>query len=84
MVVSREPNIDNEFDCDLGMVIDMLENILETRSMDLVSITLLMVIVMRGHGMKVESKATVCIHSEMENEDVVNGMVVPLSILCSH
>ena len=66
------------------MEIDMLENILETRSMDLVSITLLMVIVMRGHGMKVESKATVCIPSEMENEDVVNGMVVPLSILCPH
>lgn len=62
----------------------MLENILETRSMDLVSITLLMVIVMRGHGMKVESKAMVCIPSEMENEDVVNGMVVPLSILCPH
>ncbi|KAF5442482.1 hypothetical protein F2P56_035134 [Juglans regia] len=65
--------------------IDMRENILETRFMDLASITLLMVTVTRGHGTKVVSKAMVCILSEMETQDAVNGGVpAALSILYHH
>lgn len=58
------------------MVTNMLGSILVTRSMDLVSITLLMGIVMRAHGMKAVSKAMECTPSEMGKPSAVNGTVV--------
>lgn len=66
------------------MEIDMRENILETRFMDLASITLLMVTATRGRGMKAVSKAMVCIPFEMERQDVENGMPAPLNTLSPH
>lgn len=62
----------------------MRENILETRFMDLASITLLMVTATRGRGMKAVSKAMVCIPFEMERQDVENGMPAPLNTLSPH
>lgn len=59
----------------------MRENILETRFMDLGSITLQMVTVTRVRGMKVVNKAMECIPSDVQRQDVVNGMPVPLSTL---
>ncbi|KAK9945773.1 hypothetical protein M0R45_011272 [Rubus argutus] len=61
MVAVMLVNSSMELSMDLGatileMEIDMQASILETKSMDLVSITLLMVIVMKGHGMKAASK----------------------------
>lgn len=76
---------DIEYDCIVETGINMRENILETRFMDLASITLLMVIVTRGHGTKAVNKAMVCILSEMETQDVVNGaMLATLSTLYHH
>lgn len=65
-----------KFDFSFGveMEIDMLESILGTRSMGLVSITLLMVTLMRARGMRVVSKDSACIHSAMVRRDAVNGM----------
>ncbi|BBG95652.1 Histone H3 K4-specific methyltransferase SET7/9 family protein [Prunus dulcis] len=57
----------------LEMEIDMQENILETKSMDLGSIILLMVIVTRVHGMKAGSRAMVSILFEMATQDVAAG-----------
>lgn len=65
----------------LEMEIDMQENILETKSMDSGSIILLMVIVTRVHGMKAGSRAMASILFEMATQDVVCGMVAPLSTL---
>lgn len=62
----------------------MQENTLETKSMDLVSITLPMDIVTRGHGMKAASKAMACIHSGAVILDAVNGTVATLSNLYRH
>jgi hypothetical protein len=75
------PDHVGKFDFVAEMEIDMQASILETKSMDLVSITLLMVIVMKGHGMKAASKAMACIPSGVATQDVVYGMVAPLSTL---
>lgn len=66
------------------MVINMLGNISETKSMGLGSITLLMDIVMKEHGMKDAGKAMACTVSEMAILDVANGMLVYSSTLCLH
>lgn len=66
------------------MEIDTQENILVTKFMDLGSTTLPMDIVMKGLGMKAESKALVCTLLEMATLDVVNGMVALLSTLYHH
>ena len=60
------------------MAIDMLGSILVTRSMDLVSITLLMGTVTRAHGTKAVSKGMECTPSEVGKPDAVNGTVVRL------
>lgn len=62
----------------------MQENILETKSMDLVSIALPMATVMRGHGMKAESKAMACILSGTAIVNVVSGIAASLSTLYRH
>ena len=64
-----------------GMEIDMQGSILGTKSMDLVCITLAMGIVMKGRGMKVGSKGSVCIRSETSRVDAGNGMVAVSSAL---
>lgn len=51
----------------------MRESILETRFMDLVCIISPTGIAMKGHGMKVASKVTECIHLEMVTQGVGNG-----------
>ena len=56
----------------------MLESILEIKFMDSAFIALLMVIVMRGLGMKAVSKGTVCILSEAGTRDAANGTVAIL------
>ena len=55
------------------MGIHMLENILPTRCMALVSIVLQMGIGMREPGMRVEGKAWECTHSEMGRLSLVTG-----------
>uniref|UniRef100_A0A7C9DAC8 Uncharacterized protein n=1 Tax=Opuntia streptacantha TaxID=393608 RepID=A0A7C9DAC8_OPUST len=60
------------------MAIDMLGSILVTRSMDLVSITLLMGTVTRAHGTKAVSKGMECTPSEVGKPGAVNGTVVRL------
>lgn len=59
-------------------------NILVTKYMDLVSTTLLMATATKGHGMKVVSKAMVCIVSGMVTPDVGNGTLAPLRTLYLH
>ena len=59
-------------------------NTLGTRSMGSVCITLLMVTVTRGHGMKAVSKDTACIHSETVTRGAVNGIVAILRSLYPH
>lgn len=79
--LTDEPDNDDKFDFAAEMEIDMQENILETKSMDSESIILLMVIVTRVHGMKAGSRDMASILFEMATQDVVCGMVVPLSTL---
>lgn len=67
-----------------GMVIDMQENISETKSMDSVCITLRTVTVMRAHGMRAVAKAMARILFEVVTVDVVNGTAVALRSLCLH
>lgn len=62
----------------------MQENILETKSMDSVSIAFPMAIVTRGHGMKAESKAMACILSGAAIVNVASGTEAPLSTLYHH
>lgn len=63
------------------MGIDMPGNILGTKSTDLGSITLLMVIVTKGRGTKAAGKAMAYTFSVMAIQDVVNGMLACLSTL---
>ena len=57
----------------LEMGTHILENILRTRCMDLVSILLQMGIGMREPGMRVEGKGLECTHSEMVKHNLVTG-----------
>lgn len=57
------------------MEIDMLGSILGIKSMVLVSITLPMATVTRGHGMRVANKVMGHTHFEMGRQEVVNGTV---------
>ena len=66
------------------MEIDTQGNILVTKYMDLVSTTLLMATAMKGHGMKVVSKAMVCIVSGMVIPNVGNGILAPSRTLYLH
>lgn len=66
------------------MEIDILENILGTKSMDLVFITLLMATVMRDHGMKAVNKAMACILFAMVTQDAENGIVAASRPLFPH
>lgn len=66
------------------MEIDTQGSILEIKYMDLGSTTLPMATVMKGHGMKVVAKVMGFTLSEMETEDVVNGMVATSSTLYHH
>lgn len=52
--------------------------------MDLACITLPMVTVTRGRGMKVVNKAMACILSGAERQDVGSGILAPLSTLYPH
>ena len=74
----------NVFDRFAETGIDMLVSILEIKSMDLGSITLLMVTVTRGHGMKAVSKAKACIPSKTVMQDAVNGTVGTSRLPCPH
>lgn len=71
-----------EIDCIAEMEIDMLVNILETKSMALVFITSPMATATKGHGMKAGSKVMACILSEMVMQNVVNGIMASLRPLC--
>lgn len=59
------------------MEINTVENILETKCMDSVFITLLTVTVTRDRGMKVKSKGMACILSEVVIPSVGNGIPAP-------
>lgn len=62
----------------------MLESILETKYMDLVSTTLPMATVMKEHGMKVAAKVMAFIFFEMVTENVANGMLETSSFHYHH
>lgn len=55
------------------MVIDTVENTLETRFMVLVSTTLLMVTVTKVRGTKARNKASECTHSATATQDQESG-----------
>ena len=78
------PDHFGKFDFVAEMEIDMQGSTSETKSMDLVSIILLMAIVTRGHGMRAESKAMAFIRSGVGIQDVAYGMVAPSSALSCH